>query len=159
MSSKSARLLLLTLTLGLMSPAVLAFFWSSSPKDLLKPTDAKIVSKGQQVYDLSCAACHGSKLQGQFNWRSRDAQGYLPAPPHDPSGHTWHHPSEQLFNMVKFGIQHYAGADYKSHMPKFERALTDEQIVAVLSYIKSTWPKDIQAKHDQLNQQARSQTK
>ncbi|MFZ9070266.1 MAG: c-type cytochrome [Burkholderiaceae bacterium] len=159
MSSKSARLLLLTLTLGLMSPTVMAFFWSSSPKDLLKPTDAKIITKGQQVYDMSCAACHGSKLQGQFNWRSRDAQGYLPAPPHDPSGHTWHHPSEQLFNMVKYGIQHYAGADYKSHMPKFERALSDEQIVAVLSYIKSTWPKDIQAKHDQINQQARSQNK
>ncbi|MEY4084013.1 MAG: hypothetical protein RL483_1382 [Pseudomonadota bacterium] len=159
MFSKPSRLLLLTLTLGLVSPSVLASLWTSSPKDLLKPTDAKIISKGQQVYDMSCAACHGSKLQGQFNWQSRDARGYLPAPPHDPSGHTWHHPSEQLFNMVKFGIQHYAGANYKSHMPKFERALSDEQIIAVLSYIKSTWPKDIQAKHDQINQQARSQKK
>jgi len=36
-------------------------------------------------------------------------------------------------------------------MPKFERTLTDAEIVAVLSYIKSLWPADIRAQQDSLN--------
>jgi mono/diheme cytochrome c family protein len=29
-------------------------------------------------------------------------------------------------------------------MPAFEDILTDDEIVAVLTYIKSTWPEDVQ---------------
>jgi len=133
-----------------------AFFLttSSNGRDFLKPSDTTLVNAGRNVYEMACANCHGSKLQGQPNWRVRDTTGYLPAPPHDPSGHTWHHPSKQLFNMVKFGLQHYAGPDYKTTMPKFERSLSDEQIIAVLSFIKSTWPEEIRAKHDEIDMKA-----
>ena len=135
---------------------VAAFFLttSSNGRDFLKPSDTTLVNTGRNVYEMACANCHGSKLQGQPNWRVRDARGYLPAPPHDPSGHTWHHPSKQLFNMVKFGLQHYAGPDYKTTMPKFERSLSDEQIIAVLSFIKSTWPEEIRAKHNEIDMKA-----
>ena len=36
-------------------------------------------------------------------------------------------------------------------MPAYEGTLSDEQIIAVLSYIKSTWPKEIREYHDHLN--------
>jgi mono/diheme cytochrome c family protein len=118
----------------------------------LRPDDAALVATGAQVYAAHCAACHGAKLEGQPNWRERDATGRLPAPPHDPSGHTWHHADAQLFAIVKHGVAKAAGMpDYASNMPAYDGQLSDAQIVAVLSWIKAQWPADIRAKHDQIN--------
>ena len=44
-------------------------------------------------------------IRGQINWRQRDSNGYLPAPPHDESGHTWHHSDQYLFLMTKYGLK------------------------------------------------------
>jgi mono/diheme cytochrome c family protein len=129
------------------------------PRDshALRPGDADTLALGRQVYEAHCAACHGAQLQGQPNWRERGPDGLLPAPPHDASGHTWHHGDETLFRITKFGVARAAGLkDYATAMPVFEGVLTDEEIVAVLSWIKSRWPDDIRAKHDKINQQARS---
>ena len=41
--------------------------------------------------------------------------------------------------------------DYASAMPVYEGVLSDEEIVAVLSWIKAQWPAGIQARHDELN--------
>ena len=114
--------------------------------------------QGKRVYEAHCAACHGAQLQGQPNWRIRDAAGRLPAPPHDASGHTWHHPDEVLFRITKFGVAKAANLkDYDSAMPVYEGVLTDEEIVAVLSFIKANWPAGIRAKHDEVNKPAQSQ--
>ena len=59
------------------------------------------LSLGETLYARHCAVCHGDKLQGQPNWDVRDDNGLLPAPPHDESGHTWHHSDDQLFEVVK----------------------------------------------------------
>ncbi|WP_425403377.1 c-type cytochrome [Hwanghaeella sp.] len=101
------------------------------------------IAQGKAVYADHCAACHGVNLEGQPNWRSRKPDGRLPAPPHDPSGHTWHHPDEMLFVMTKFGPQATAGPGYQSDMPAFEGVLSDQEIIDVLNYIKSTWPDEI----------------
>jgi mono/diheme cytochrome c family protein len=53
--------------------------------------------------------------------------------------------------MTKYGIEKMIGQKYSNNMPAYEGKLTDEEIIAVLSYIKSTWPDDIQRRHDQLN--------
>lgn len=121
---------------------------------VLLANNATVVAQGQQIYEANCAACHGRNLEGQPDWRNRDADGYLPAPPHDENGHTWHHKDALLFGITKFGIVKYAGdPNYRTRMPAYEDVLSDEQIVAVLSYIKSRWPAEIQARHDQLNAQ------
>ena len=118
----------------------------------LRPDDVATVAAGKQVYDRHCAACHGAQLQGQPDWRTRDASGRLPAPPHDASGHTWHHPDEVLFRIVKDGVAKTANLkDYQSAMPVYDGVLGDAEIVAVLSYIKATWPPDIRRRHDELN--------
>lgn len=122
----------------------------------LRANDAKVLAQGQQVYQTHCAACHGTKLEGQPNWRERDANGVLPAPPHDASGHTWHHPDEVLFNITKLGVAKAAKLkDYVSTMPVYEGVLSDEEIVAALSWIKSQWPAQVRERHDQMNAQAR----
>ena len=121
----------------------------------LQPGDTAVVALGSKVYDTHCASCHGAQLQGQPNWRLRDAHGRLPAPPHDDTGHTWHHPDEVLFNITKLGVARAANLkDYVSTMPAYEGVLSDAEIVAVLSYIKSRWPADIRRKHDELNASA-----
>jgi mono/diheme cytochrome c family protein len=63
----------------------------------------------------------------------------MPAPPHDDTGHTWHHSDRQLFTITKRGVSAIVPG-YDSNMPAFEGVLTDAEIVAVLAYIKSTWP-------------------
>lgn len=117
------------------------------------PDDPAVVAEGQAVYQANCASCHGAKLEGQANWQSVKADGKLPAPPHDVSGHTWHHANSLLFGMTKFGPAKYIGDDYKSDMPAFENVLSDKEIIAVLSYIKSQWPVDVQRSHDQINRE------
>jgi mono/diheme cytochrome c family protein len=102
--------------------------------------DAAKVALGAKVYAQQCAACHGAKLEGQPDWRKRLANGRLPAPPHDESGHTWHHPDQMLFGITKNGlVPPYAPKDYETDMPAFGGKLTDEEIWAVLAYIKSHW--------------------
>lgn len=101
---------------------------------------ADIIAQGRQIYADQCAACHGADLEGQPDWRTRLASGRLPAPPHDESGHTWHHPDEVLFRIVKEGTAAVVGGGYESDMPGFAGVLNDAEIRAVLDYIKSTWP-------------------
>jgi len=124
----------------------------------LRPDDPQVLQLGQKVYATHCAQCHGVKLQGQPNWRDRNASGRLPAPPHDPSGHTWHHPDAQLFALTKYGVAKVANLkDYQTSMPAYEGVLSDAEIVAVLSWIKAQWPAEVRAKHDRINQAAREQ--
>ena len=130
------------------------FYMSASPETaiMLKPNDPLITERGAVVYRQHCADCHGANLEGQPDWRVRGDDGLLPAPPHDPSGHTWHHPDGDLFALTKLGIAKVTGNPaYQSAMPAYGNVLSDEEIIAVLSYIKSTWPTDIQAHHDRIN--------
>lgn len=110
----------------------------------MRPDDGAVTAVGQKVYAQHCAACHGAQLQGQPNWRIRDAAGRLPAPPHDASGHTWHHPDEVLFRITKYGVAKAANLkDHDSAMPAYEGVLSDAEIVAVLSWIQSQWPANV----------------
>ena len=114
-------------------------------------TDKTRVTAGQAVYEQNCAACHGKNLEGQFNWQKRNSDGYLPAPPHDETGHTWHHPDALLYKLTKYGFAAMIGSDYKVSMPIYDDVLKDKEIIAVLSYIKSTWPVDVRQIHDKIN--------
>jgi len=106
------------------------------------------------LYQQHCAACHGARGEGQPNWREHGPDGRLPAPPHDESGHTWHHPDAQLFAITKYGLAKLIKQpDYQTNMPIYDGVLSDSEINAVLSWIKAQWPKEIQARHDQVNAQ------
>ena len=113
--------------------------------------DAGAVARGEVIYRTHCAACHGARLEGEPDWRRADADGYLPAPPHDESGHTWHHPDEVLFAITKYGTEAVVGNGYRSRMIGFGDVLSDDEILAALAYIKSTWPPRVIATHDEIN--------
>lgn len=115
-------------------------------------SNAVLVGQGKEIYINHCARCHGNNLEGEPNWQIRKPDGKLPAPPHNESGHTWHHPDRMLFGIVKQGLTPpYAPANYLSDMPSFSGTLTDEQIWAVLAYIKSTWPEQARAVQEKMN--------
>jgi mono/diheme cytochrome c family protein len=99
-----------------------------------QPISADQLDQGQQVYAANCAACHGPAGEGQLNWRQPDANGVFPAPPHDSSGHTWHHPDQQLLQIIAQG-----GSMPGSTMLAYKGQLTEAEMIAVLAYIKTFW--------------------
>jgi mono/diheme cytochrome c family protein len=97
-----------------------------------------LVARGATVYAQQCASCHGANLEGAPNWKQRLPDGSLPPPPHDSSGHTWHHPDALLLDIIANG----GDPIYNSKMPGFKEKLTQEEGEAVLEFIKSKWGKD-----------------
>ena len=116
------------------------------------PFRSEAAADGRAIYAAQCAACHGAELEGQPDWQTRLASGRLPAPPHDASGHTWHHPDGVLFRIVKEGTAAVVGGGYASDMPAFGGILSDDEIRAVLAYIKGTWPERERQFQEQVSQ-------
>jgi mono/diheme cytochrome c family protein len=116
------------------------------------PNDLSLVARGKVVYAEQCASCHGTNLDGQPNWQKRLPNGRLPAPPHDRTGHTWHHSDQRLFEMTKNSTAGLVPG-YETDMPAYKAVLSDADIWAVLSFIESTWPADIRERQQRLNQQ------
>lgn len=106
------------------------------------------ITNGKSLYQEQCAACHGAGLEGQPNWQSPNPDGTLPAPPHDATGHTWHHDNQLLFSYTKLGgkvaLSERGVTNFKSGMPGFAGVVSDDEIWDILAYIRSTWPKRVQ---------------
>ena len=103
-----------------------------------EPVTRDMIEQGGAIYAESCAACHGAQLKGQPDWRRRTEDGRMPAPPHDDSGHTWHHADRDLFTITKHGVGAVVPG-YESDMPAFAGLLSDDEVKAVLAYIKTSW--------------------
>jgi mono/diheme cytochrome c family protein len=110
--------------------------------------DDRDLTNGQTLYSEQCASCHGASLEGKPDWRTPDENGVLPAPPHDETGHTWHHDNQLLFEYTRLGGEEALAArgvtGFASGMPGFGDALTDDDIWDILAYIRSTWPDRVQ---------------
>ena len=107
-------------------------------------TNPALVARGEQVYATRCASCHAGDLKGEQGWPERRPNGVMPASPLDQSGTAWQRDDQWLFTTIKQGGQATAPSGYTSYMPAFGGGLTDADIWAVISYIKSTWPRHIQ---------------
>ncbi|MGD8585464.1 MAG: c-type cytochrome [Chloroflexota bacterium] len=110
----------------------------------LPELDAGEIARGQELYAIHCASCHGLELEGEADWQLQDENGTFRAPPHNASGHTWHHGDKLLLESIRLGgtrLPDDIGG--VSEMPAFEGVLDEQQMRAILTYIKSTWPEDI----------------
>lgn len=101
-----------------------------------QPVSAQQLAMGEQLYNTNCAACHGIRGEGQPNWKTPNEKGVYPAPPHNSDGHTWHHADDLLLEIIAKGGGAFSPT---SNMPGFKDVLTDEEMVAVLAYIKTFW--------------------
>lgn len=125
----------------------LAFGCAAGAVQAAHELEGRDIGSGEVLYAAHCASCHGVDLEGQPNWRSPDANGILPAPPHDETGHTWHHDNQLLFEYTKLGGQAALaarGVDFNSGMPGFDGVLTDAEIWNILAFIRSTWSERVQ---------------
>lgn len=109
------------------------------------PLDPNLVKSGHEIYQQYCPSCHGADAQGAPNWQERDANGELPAPPHNAQGHTWRHSDADLYMMVSKGWRDPFNKTQRLTMPAFGDVLSPEQIRAVITYLKTLWtPEEIQ---------------
>ena len=100
---------------------------------------------GEEVFDNNCVVCHGSQGRGLVsNWKVKGADGNYPAPPLNGTAHTWHHsPAQLLYTINKRGVE------MGGQMPAFEKRLTEEEKKALIDYMYSLWPQEIQEKYDE----------
>lgn len=105
---------------------------TNAPVPTLYP---QLVLSGEQLYQQYCSACHGINLEGQPNWQNRLPDGSFPAPPHDSSGHTWHHTDALLLEIIAEGGNPALGAT----MQGFADVIDEQGRLAVLEFIKSRW--------------------
>lgn len=102
--------------------------------------DPQKVAAGEQVYRQYCARCHGANAEGHPQWRQRDAEGMYPAPPLNGGGHSWHHSTEWLQEMIRYGSQ-----PGKGRMPAWDKRLSQAEIEAVVEWFQSRWPDRVYA--------------
>jgi len=118
------------------------YFWLSGAMVDRTALDQDLVTRGHGLYAEHCARCHGERLQGQPNWEVRRANGTVPPPPLDETGHAWQHSDRALFDIVKLGGALFARRGETSEMPAYRETLTDADIWALLAYLKSRWPEE-----------------
>jgi len=121
-----------SLVLGLLSLAAAAHAAGATPS----ADQARI---GRLVYQQNCAACHGAKGEGAANWQKPDAQGELPAPAHDSTGHSWKHGDGMLYRIVREGWRDPFNKTQRLTMPAFKDALSPGKTRAVIDYLKTLW--------------------
>ena len=124
-------------------PALVALVFvacgGSAEADSQFPVDVTVqrVAVGQQVYAINCTACHGD---------IGSAPTLPGAPSHAEDGHTWHHADRHLFQWI------LDGPPLAQVMPAFRGTLSDDEVLAVLAYIKSKWPEEILSRQTQMSQ-------
>lgn len=119
---------------------VLGFHWSVSfATEPGRGRHPEPSTAGRAIYQQYCASCHGARGEGAEAWRQPNAQGEMPAPPHDADGHTWKHSDAMLYRMVSDGWRDPFNKTKQLTMPAFREQLTPEQIVEVIAYLKTLW--------------------
>lgn len=98
----------------------------------------KQLSQGGKIFRDNCAVCHGKSAQGAPKWQQKDASGRNPPPPLNGTAHSWHHRINELFDTVKYGTINNGGG-----MPAWQTKLTDDEIVSVIAWFQSRWPKRV----------------
>lgn len=110
------------------------------PKEAVPTIDPEntVLANAQTNYNAYCAHCHGYAGEGQPEDTARRTLdlGYTLVPPHDASGHTWQHPDQLLFDAIKYGIE---SPLHLYPMSGYAHALEDDEIFAIINYIKGWW--------------------
>ena len=95
------------------------------------------VIAGRDLFTANCASCHGAQGQGY-------ARAGVPAPALNDEMHAWHHSDAQIASIIRQG---------QGQMPAVGASWSDEQISAVLAYIKQWWEPEQLAAQTQTSQQ------
>ncbi|HYT80529.1 MAG TPA: cytochrome c [Actinomycetota bacterium] len=95
-------------------------------EDALKARQTALVSSGRQLWALNCSSCHGGQGQG-FSAPALNSKQFLTSIADD-----------QMHRIVAAGI---TGTPMPAWWNEFGGPLTDEQIAAIVAYVRSWEPK------------------
>ncbi|MEX2502483.1 MAG: cytochrome c [Trueperaceae bacterium] len=109
--------------LAVMAVIAIRVYESPPRAEATSTVSQEVLDEGAELYQASCASCHGTDREGS-------ALASMPAPPLDGSAHSWHHSDEQIVGLIRRGgrVMPAVGFDW-----------SDEQVEAVLAYVKSGW--------------------
>lgn len=114
------------------------------------PDDAEQVALGAALYGRSCARCHGEDMSGELGWVAKETDLSAEeinrvtktmddvAPAHDASGRTSRHDDAALFAIIQKGPEAVLNKT-QSRMPAFGGELPDDDIWAIVAFMKSQW--------------------
>lgn len=81
-------------------------------------------------------------------------------PKHNANGHTWHHPDCELIEVILTGtspmtemMREMMAPPGAPTMPAWREKLSDDEIDAVLAYIKTMWTDEQRAVQEQVTRQ------
>jgi len=103
------------------------------------------VERGAALYEANCRSCHGGATGGAL----RDVP-----PPHNASGHTWHHQDCLLTEITLNGFEDPSAPADRPKMPAFKGRLSDEEVAAILAYMKTWWTEEQRQWQQQVTRQA-----
>ena len=92
------------------------------------------IARGERIFAQYCVVCHGVGAVGDENWRYRDDSGHFPPPPLNGTAHAWHHPWEELHQIIRDG---------QNNMPAWGTVLSSEEIDDTIHWFQSLWPDEV----------------
>lgn len=105
----------------------------ASEDDARRPADSRVLGMGRTVYNLHCGTCHLPTGLGDEESAPRLAAGSLVVQAANPAS---------LINVILYGPElPDPPLPTKRHKPmeEFQYLLTDDEVAAVASYVRSTW--------------------
>jgi mono/diheme cytochrome c family protein len=113
---------------------------------LVEALDEALVASGRDVYAAHCAECHGANLEGHPNWQTPLEDGSHHPLPLNNNAHAYQHSDTALLYTIKEG----RNAGKLSAMPAFGSQLSEDDIRAVVEFLKSNWGTNERIQQQQL---------
>lgn len=103
----------------------------------------EVALDGQALFATNCAACHqmtGGGIPGAF-------------PPLNKSPYVLSEKTDRMASIIIYGLQgpvHVLGQEYNNVMAPLGGSLKDDQIAAIMNYIRTAWDNKGQAKGEEV---------
>ena len=136
-------ILIAALTLFLMGNARLNMTYDFPPSNLTISRDAASIARGQHIAETLCEGCHGTDLSGINNWFEGGSLGTIDSAnlTSGQGGVGQTYTDEDFVGAIRHGIDSTGKPTFMPAVVSTSN-LSDEDLAAVIAYVKSVPPVD-----------------